>query len=163
MIEEDILTGVMVNYYFTCKTKLWFFSRGLGQEDESDLVKLGRLLHEKVFNREEKEVQLERIAIDFMRKGDIIEVHEVKSKASSEEADKWQLKYYLYVLNKYGTRSKGIIHYIKDKKTVEVNDFDGIEDVLEGVRKVIEQPLPPPPKKNRFCKHCSYRDLCWVR
>ena len=160
--NEELVTGVMVNYYFICKTKLWFFAHGLGQEDTSNLVKLGKLLHLKMFDREDKDVKVDRIAIDFVKKGDIIEVHEVKKTLASEEADIWQVKYYIHVLKKHGLRARGVIHYIKERKTVTVEDDSGVEEILEKVKEIIEEESPPKPIWSKFCKKCSYKDLCWI-
>jgi len=46
---EEVLafTGTQVNYYFVCKRTLWLFSHGLDMEETSDLVLLGRFLHER--------------------------------------------------------------------------------------------------------------------
>ncbi len=162
MKTEELLTGVMVNYYFICKTKLWLFSRGMGQEEESELVKLGRLLHQKLYGREEKDVKIDRIAIDFVKKGDTIEIHEIKKRSSSEEADTWQVKYYIHVLKGYGLKVKGFIHYINEHRVVGVEDDEGIEKVLKEVESVVEKDTPPLPERKSYCKKCSYRDFCWV-
>ena len=50
ILNEDLTyTGTQVNYYLICKRKLWLFSRGLEIEEISDLVLLGKLLHERGF------------------------------------------------------------------------------------------------------------------
>ncbi|MBI2183443.1 MAG: CRISPR-associated protein Cas4 [Thaumarchaeota archaeon] len=59
-------TGTQINYYFVCKRKLWLFSHNIELESESDLVMLGRLLHEHGYKRKMKEVQVDRIKVDFM-------------------------------------------------------------------------------------------------
>ncbi|MHB8565512.1 MAG: CRISPR-associated protein Cas4 [Nitrososphaerales archaeon] len=59
-------TGSQINYYFICKRKLWLFSHNIELEQESDLVKLGKLLHENRYQRKMKEVQVDRIKVDFM-------------------------------------------------------------------------------------------------
>lgn len=63
---EVKFTGSQINYYFICKRKLWFFSHNIELEPESDLVKLGRLLHENSYRRKMKEVQIDRIKVDFL-------------------------------------------------------------------------------------------------
>ncbi len=42
------------------------FSHNIELEPESDLVKLGKLLHENSYKRKMKEVQINRIKVDFM-------------------------------------------------------------------------------------------------
>ena len=59
-------TGSQINYYFICKRKLWLFSHNIELEPESDLVKLGKLLHENSYRRKLKEVQVDRIKVDFL-------------------------------------------------------------------------------------------------
>ena len=64
--REAKFTGSQINYYFICKRKLWLFSHNIELEPESDLVKLGKLLHENRYKRKMKEVQIDRIKVDFM-------------------------------------------------------------------------------------------------
>ncbi|MEM4284287.1 MAG: Dna2/Cas4 domain-containing protein, partial [Candidatus Caldarchaeum sp.] len=46
-LDSDLyFTGTQINYYFVCKRKLWFFSHNMELESESDVVLLGKLLHE---------------------------------------------------------------------------------------------------------------------
>jgi CRISPR-associated exonuclease Cas4 len=61
-------TGSQINYYYVCKRKLWLFSHNIELEPESDLVKLGKLLHERSYKRKLKEVQIDRIKVDFMER-----------------------------------------------------------------------------------------------
>ena len=84
LVDEMYVRGIQVNYYFICKTKLWLFSHNLTMENESDLVKLGRLLHLDVFEREQKEIHIGSIAIDAIKKGDILEIREVKKNVEIE-------------------------------------------------------------------------------
>ncbi len=64
--DEQRFTGSQINYYFICKRKLWLFSHNIELEPESDLVKLGKLLHENRYQRKMKEVQVDRIKVDFL-------------------------------------------------------------------------------------------------
>ncbi|MDR1511657.1 MAG: CRISPR-associated protein Cas4, partial [Endomicrobium sp.] len=36
----------MISYYFVCKTKLWLSANRLNLEDNSEDVRIGRVLHE---------------------------------------------------------------------------------------------------------------------
>ncbi|MCX7942697.1 MAG: CRISPR-associated protein Cas4, partial [Dictyoglomaceae bacterium] len=40
------ITGIKINYLFVCERKLWFFDRGIGMENTSDKVLLGKLIDE---------------------------------------------------------------------------------------------------------------------
>lgn len=90
MIDEIYIKGTQVNYYFVCKTKLWLFSHHIGMEKESDAVKLGKLLHRETFRRDDKDVQIGPIAIDVVRRGDFVEIREVKKSDRFEEAHRFQ-------------------------------------------------------------------------
>ena len=70
-ISESIrMTGTMINYYVVCPRRLWLFSRKLGWEADSELVRLGLLLHEQSFPRERKEVLImNRIKIENIGSG----------------------------------------------------------------------------------------------
>src|SRR5690606_27710881 len=106
MIDEHLtangdtkFTGTQINYYFVCKRKLWFFSHNMELESDSDLVLMGRLLHENSYKRQPlKEVEIDRIKIDFVEKSK--EIHEVKRSRKIEDAHVYQLLYYLYFLKK---------------------------------------------------------------
>ena len=87
--DESIkFTGSQINYYFICKRKLWLFSHNIELEPESDLVKLGKLLHENSYKRKLKEVQVDRIKIDFIERNRILskEDREGEEDAMSERS-----------------------------------------------------------------------------
>jgi len=158
-------TGTQVNYYFICKRKLWLFSHGLEMEETSDLVLLGKLLHERGYARKRKEVQVGRIKIDFVGSG--CEIHEVKRSRKAEEAHLYQLLYYLYYLKRHaGVEGRGVLHYPLLRRTVDVELTDEqtrkIEYVLEEIGRILSMPNPPNPVRIGFCRRCSYNELCWV-
>jgi len=64
-----MFTGTHINYYFTCPRKLWLFHRSIQCEQESDLVKIGKVYHEDF-----EEIIIDNIKIDMMEKGKIWEV-----------------------------------------------------------------------------------------
>ncbi len=165
MNESHLLfTGTQVNYFFICKTKLWFFSHSISLEQESELVELGKFLHEIMYGREERNLKLARIAVDFVRKGDILEVHEVKKSSKLEKAHVYQLLYYLYVIRKEtGLKAVGFLHYPKLNKVkrVELRNEKEIEDILKEIKKIISLPAPPKPVRKSYCKSCAYYELCF--
>ena len=105
------ITGIMVYYYFVCKRKLWFFSSDLNMESTSELVGIGKLVDQMSYGRERKHILIdESINIDFLKDWKI--VHEVKKSRKMDEASKWQLKYYMWVLKNKGLEiEKGILDY----------------------------------------------------
>ena len=46
------ITGTTINYLHVCPRKLWFFQNHIEMEHTSDLVSMGRLLHEESYSRE---------------------------------------------------------------------------------------------------------------
>ena len=160
-----LIRGTEINYLFVCKTKLWYFSKGITMEQESEWVDLGKFLHEKSYFGEEKEVKIGPISIDFIRRGDTIEVHEVKRSKSMEKAHEMQALYYLYYLKKLGINAKAILNYPQLREMKEIT-LDGrekeVEKAIREVERIKSLPRPPEPKKSRACKKCAYYELCWV-
>jgi CRISPR-associated exonuclease Cas4 len=94
---EKIISGTQIQYFFLCHRKLWLFSHHLQMEQESDQVKVGKLIHESSYQREHKEIEIDSIKIDWLDLKNGI-LHEVKKSDSFEEAHEWQVLYYLYFL-----------------------------------------------------------------
>ena len=165
--RKSFFSGTQVNYFFICKTKLWLFSHFVRLEQAHENVKMGKILHEESFKRE-KEAEIDgKIAIDFVRKKDGIELHEIKKTPALEESHKWQLLYYLYYLRKFKgiDKAKGIINYPSLKKVVEVELSEEKEkemgNVLARIEEIIGMPKPPACEKKSICKKCSYYEFCW--
>ena len=160
---ELTYTGTQVNYYFVCRRKLWLFSRNFEMERSSDLVLLGRLLHESAYPRKSKEIDLGPIKIDFLTKG--CEVHDIKRSKRIENAHVYQMLYYLYWLKARGIKAKGVIDYplLRRRQAVELTEEKGkeIEGVLDGIKQTLSAPAPPAVEKKSYCKKCSYYELCW--
>ncbi len=167
MLLFAMLTGTHINYYFICHRKLWLFSRGVQMEHTSDTVLLGKLIDESSYERKDKAIDIDgNIVIDWLdEKAGII--HEVKKSDSMEDAHTWQVLYYLWYLKQKGVVGiKGEIDYPKLKQKVEVILTPEKEAELERVRGSIEsiliQEQIPDRINKRFCKTCSYFDLCWA-
>ncbi len=164
-LKEMYIRGIQVNYYYICKTKLWLFSHGITMEKESDLVKLGSLLHRETFLRDEKDVMIEPIAIDVVRgKNGEITVVEVKRSERMEKAHIFQVAYYLYFLEKLGIKAKGQISYPKKKKVVDVILDEKMREEVEKALREIEETVRgeiPKPVYRSFCRKCAYYELCF--
>lgn len=164
--ELPSVTGVQVNYYFICKTKLWLFSHLATMEHESEAVALGRLAHEESYQRARREIKIGPINIDFVKRGDEIVLHEVKKSRKLERAHVYQLLYYLYYLKQKGIEAKGVINYPLLRRTEEVSLGEGqteeIEAIIRDIGKVVGEKKPPEPEKKSYCRKCSYFEFCWV-
>ncbi|MBU0463854.1 MAG: CRISPR-associated protein Cas4 [Proteobacteria bacterium] len=159
-------TGTQINYYFLCHRKLWYFMRHISMEQNSDLVYLGKVIHESSYDRESKEIDIDdTIKIDFVDKEGVI--HEVKKSKKVEEPNIWQVKYYIWYLKQKGVGDiTGKINYPKLRKTLEVflepGDEEKIMTMLEDIKTISQMDLPPAAEKKKICRSCSYNDLCWI-
>jgi len=160
------ITGVMVNYYFVCKRKLWYFVKNLDMEHNSELVGMGKIVDENSYSREKKSILIdETINIDFLKDWKII--HEVKKSRKLDVAAKWQLKYYIWVLRSRGVNiEKGILDYplIRKREEIFLTDSEEKElmEVLEQIQYIINLDLPPNTINKAYCKKCSYYELCYI-
>ncbi|NLX76425.1 MAG: CRISPR-associated protein Cas4 [Clostridiaceae bacterium] len=160
------ITGVMVEYYFICKKKLWYFANQIQMENEHENVLIGRMVDETSYIQEKKNILIDgTINIDFIRKHK--QIHEVKKSKSIEEATIWQVKYYLYYLKKLGMEDiKGVIDYplLRRNLIVELdeNDEEKIEEVIRDIENIVAMPSPPAANKMKICSKCAYYELCFI-
>lgn len=164
MSELPQFTGTEVGYYFICKKKLWWFSHGVQMEQESDRVKMGKLVHEESYARKKKEINVDnKIVLDWREDGVI---HEVKLTDKMEDAHEMQLAYYLYYLKLKGVDGlQGQIDYpkLKQTKIVELTPAleEKIKQALEEMKEIISSKRAPDVEWMKICRSCSYAELCW--
>lgn len=167
MLNQILITGTQLNYFFVCKRKLWLFSNHIQCEQESDLVLQGKVMHENSYSDEKKEYEFEGIKVDWLDLNNKV-IHEVKKSDKVEEAHLWQLKYYLYYFRKNNIGEfTGEINYpkLRKKEAVVLSDDDVIyiERLIDEIEDVKNLPFVPKVEKQmKICKKCSYNDLCWV-
>jgi len=162
------ITGTHFNYYLICRRKLWLFASGIQMEHTSDAVYEGKLIHETSYPQRSdrfKEIELDGIKLDFFDARNNV-VHEIKKSDKREEAHIWQLKYYLYVLEKNGVAATGVLEYPKLRKTEEVllsqPDREYIKEALSEIQKIIETETAPGRLPVSHCRNCSYFDFCYA-
>jgi len=68
-----LVTGTIINYYFVCKTKMYLHYHKINLEDNSEDVRIGKVLHEINETRVD-EVSFEGIKVDKITKDYVIEV-----------------------------------------------------------------------------------------
>lgn len=164
------ITGTHFNYYQVCKRKLWLFANGLNMEHTSDLVYDGKLIQETSYpQRSERYEELEMggIKIDFYDARNKI-IHEIKRSDKVEIAHEWQVKYYIYVLEKTGVEGvSGILEYPTLRHTARVmlsdDDRVKIEEMEKDIEKIVQSETCPPVINAKLCKSCSYYEFCYVR
>lgn len=160
------ITGVMVYYYFICPRKLWYFTNEINMEQNSELVAIGKILDETSYTRENKEILIDNtINIDFVKNGAVL--HEVKKTKAIEEAGIWQIKYYMYYLEKRDVKNvKAEIDFPLLRETKEIilekQDKEILEKVIKNIEEIANQEKPPKIINSKICKKCAYFDLCYV-
>lgn len=160
------ITGLMVYYYFICQRKLWYFVNSINMEQNSELVEIGKILDETSYSREKKGILIDNtINIDFIKNGAVL--HEVKKTKAIEEAGIWQIKYYMYYLEKRGVKNiKAKIDFPLLRETKEIvlepEDKTILENVIKNIEDIASQDKPPKIINSKICKKCSYFDLCYV-
>ncbi|MDD2474854.1 MAG: CRISPR-associated protein Cas4 [Dysgonamonadaceae bacterium] len=162
-------TGTHFNYYQVCKRKLWLFANGINMEHTSDLVYDGKLIHESTYpQRSERyeELAIEGIKIDFYDARNKV-IHEIKRSDKVERAHEWQVKYYMYVLERNGVEGvTAILEYPTMRHTVEVLftdvDRERIKEIEKEIISLIHSEECPPTINAKICKSCSYYEFCYV-
>lgn len=135
-------------------------------EHNSELVEMGKLVDENSYAREKKSILIdEMINIDFLKDWKII--HEVKKSRKLDEAGKWQLKYYIWVLREKGVDiEKGILDYplLRKREEIYLNEDEEKElmEIIENVKDILNMKLPPETIDKAFCKKCAYYELCYI-
>lgn len=160
------ITGIMIYYYFICQRRLWYFVNQINMEQNSELVKIGKILDETTYTKEKKQILIDNtINIDFIKNGAVL--HEVKKTKAIEEAGMWQIKYYIYYLQNKGIKNiKAKIDFPLLRETKEVvleeEDKEILENVIKNIEEIAQMDKPPKAIDSKVCSKCSYFDLCYV-
>ncbi|MEA2091179.1 MAG: CRISPR-associated protein Cas4 [Campylobacterota bacterium] len=162
------ITGTLINYYFHCKTQCWLHANRINLEDNSEDVRIGKVLHEISEEKGKKtEISIDNVKIDKITRDYLVEV---KKSDSDPEAVKWQVLLYLYKLKNKGVIKKGKIEYIEKKrqrKKIEYVELDKenekeLLEVLESIIELIDLHSPPKAKFENHCKRCAYYEYCFI-
>lgn len=172
------INATLVNLYHVCPREMWLHANGIRMEHTSDTVYDGKLLHETSYpQRAEKYTEIDLSAttkngielsgkIDFYNAKEK-EIHEIKRSDRVEEAHKWQVKYYIWLLELNDiTGVHAILEYPKLRSTHEVSLDSGdklyLEELIPKLVILQESELCPARINSKICKSCSYYDLCYV-
>lgn len=164
------ITGTLINYYIHCKRQCWLAANYLNLEDESELVKIGKALHEeKLDDSKNTEIAIDHIKIDKISQKYLTEI---KKSDADPIAAKWQVLYYLSVLDKVGLKRKGRIEFLEKNKSnsrteyVELTEENEKElnSIISGITELIDQDKPPATAamQQPKCKKCAYRGYCYI-
>lgn len=162
------ITGTLVNYYFHCKRQCYLHGNRLNFEDNSELVKIGKAIHEvKSDQNKNTEILFENIKIDKITKEYLTEV---KKSDADVDASKWQLIFYLKTLKDKGINRKGKLEFIeKNKKSSKVIYVELDNDLEERLNYYIKQieillsdDIIPNVLNKPKCKKCAYYEYCYI-
>jgi CRISPR-associated exonuclease Cas4 len=165
-MESENITGVMVQYYVTCKRELWFYINQINMNYNNDDILIGKSLHEKSYSRDNKEIRVDNMVIDFIRNKDGLTIFEVKKSSKLTIGAKYQLYFYLYNLRFIEPFVQGALVYPKERKKEELVLTDDIieemNQIIEGIIEIASLNKPPLAETKPFCKNCSFFELCMV-
>lgn len=162
------VNGTLINYFFHCKRQCYLHGNRLNLEDNSEIVKIGKAIHEeKSEGKSNTEIEIDNIKLDKLTSEYLTEV---KKSDADIEAAKWQLMYYLKVLKSKGIIRKGKIEFVEknkvDKKIMYINlDEESEKQLDEYVREIenlISQDNIPEVLNKPKCKKCAYYEYCYI-
>jgi len=161
------INGTLINYYFHCKTQCWLHANRINLEDNSEDVRIGKVLHEINEEKSKKaEISIENIKIDKITKEYLIEL---KKSDSDPEAVKWQVLLYLYKLKQKGIEKKGKVQYHEKNHNTktEILELDTCNEkellaVLQAIENLMNYQTPPEPIFKNKCKKCAYYEYCFI-
>jgi CRISPR-associated exonuclease Cas4 len=172
--------GMLVGYYIICPRKAWQSMQGLWMEQESDAVAVGRLIDQTSYARKRKAVDVVATAPDGTELAGKIDwadlqdgvLHETKKSRAVEDAHRWQLRFYLWLLKLSGATREdgqpytGMLNYPVLKRTEPVTltaaDEQRLAGIVADLRKLAAEPNPPPRITRRsFCRACAFEELCY--
>lgn len=172
------ITATHINYYIICHRKLWLFANGIQMEHTSEAVAEGKFIHETAYPQRAERYREITLSfpwknkielfgkIDFYDAGNKI-IHEIKKSEKMEEAHAWQVKFYIWLLELNGISGvKATLEYPRLRETREVflsgEDKDALQAMIFQIGETLEQETCPEKIDKRFCKKCSYYELCYV-
>ncbi|GFN23388.1 CRISPR-associated protein Cas4 [Thermanaeromonas sp. C210] len=167
MSAEVRALGSYVQAYLICPRQVWLMSRQICPDEDNVYLELGRLIGAQAYGRERKEVRLEHLSIDLVRRGDRdFVVGEVKKSSRAREAARMQLAFYLYELREMGIEAEGELLFPEERRRERLILDDSlarqVEELKVRVLALIYRDQPPPPEKIQFCGKCAYAEFCWA-
>ena len=163
------ITGTIINYYFHCKRQCYLFANRINLEDNSEDVRIGKVLHEiKAKDGKNTEIKYENMVIDKVTSNYI---EEYKKSDADTEAAKMQLLFYLKNLKDKGIEKQGkLVYEEKNKKNskkteiVELNEenLKLLNNCMNEIENLISQESIPNVEKDNKCKRCAYYEYCYL-
>lgn len=162
------VNGTLINYYFHCKRQCYLHGNRLNLEDNSELVQIGRAIHEvRAEGSGNTELAIENIRLDKLTAEYLTEI---KKSDADIEASKWQLYYYLKVLKDKGIIRKGKLEFEEKNKSkratmiLELGDTEEkeLERIQAQIKELLQMDTVPEAEKRAGCKKCAYYEYCFI-
>ncbi|MBE6059466.1 MAG: CRISPR-associated protein Cas4 [Clostridium sulfidigenes] len=162
------VNGTLINYYFHCKRQCWLHGNRLNLEDNSEVVKIGKAIHEeKAEQGKNTELTIDNVKIDKLTNEYLVEV---KKSDADIEASKWQLLLYLKVLKGKGIDRKGKLEFVEKNKSknkilyVQLDEESEIklDNVVKSIEDLINMEEIPSAINKPTCKKCAYYEYCYI-
>lgn len=162
------VNGTLINYYVHCKRQCYLHGNRLNLEDNSEIVKIGKAIHEeKLGKSDHHEVAIENIKLDKLTKEYLTEI---KKSDADIEAATWQTLFYLKVLKEKGIVRKGKIEFAeKNKSKYKTIIFEltpekekELQIMEQDIKKLILNNIIPEPLNQTSCKKCAYYEYCYI-
>jgi CRISPR-associated exonuclease Cas4 len=160
------ISGSIIQSYIICPRQTWLMSRNICGDRYNEFLAIGRLISEKTYERNKKEIDIGSNKIDFIKKdNNSLIIVETKKSSKMIKATEAQLLFYLYSYKNRFREVSGEIRIPKEKKVIEVELTDEkieyIKKLVEEINSVIDKESAPEKKRIKVCSSCSYLDFCW--
>jgi CRISPR-associated exonuclease Cas4 len=166
--KMDKITGTLIWYYFICKREVWLMAHEINPFEDDPFLEIGRIIHQESYKREKKEVEIEGMKFDLVKKEQSQEnvvIAEIKKSSKFLDAVTMQLCFYLFNMENMGIAVEGELLFPKEKKRIEIKLDDErrekLKNAIEEIREIIKKEKPPPAQKIKFCKNCAHKEFCW--
>lgn len=161
------INGTIINYYFHCKRQCYLFANRINLEDNSEDVRIGRVLHEiKAQDSKMSEIKYENMVMDKLTDNYVIEM---KKSDADVEASRMQLLFYLYQLEEKGVIREGkLVFNEKNSKSknevviLDANSKKELKECEEEINKLLKQDNPPDKLLEKKCQKCAYYEYCYL-
>lgn len=164
--SEVPVGGTLIWDYTICPRQVWLGAHAIfPDEDDANLV-IGRFLHAQAESHQNLRPVVGHSRFDAVvsREGEMVVV-EIKKSGRALEAARMQLAFYLLELRRRGIQARGEIRVPDEHKRIPLTLSDDlaaeVERMEQAVRRLAEEPVPPPARRIPWCSRCAYHDFCW--
>lgn len=161
------ITGTVINYYFHCKRQCYLFCNRVNLEDNSEDVKIGKILHEiKALDENNTEIKIENISVDKITDKYVVEL---KKSDADIKAARMQVLLYLKKLEEKGIKREGKLIFSErnNKEKVDIITLDDetrleLDNCIKDIEILQNSEVVPGPKLIKGCKRCAYYEYCYL-